>query len=61
LWTRLYRSINDDILPASLIAVEHIISQLFLFSKLDLNDFPLSLKNIDMGLFIQDMVSEPCG
>jgi signal transduction histidine kinase len=38
--------------------MEHIISQLFLFSKLDLNDFPLSLKNIDMGLFIQDVVSE---
>ncbi|MDR1286079.1 MAG: HAMP domain-containing histidine kinase [Treponema sp.] len=38
--------------------MEHIISQLFLFSKLDLNDFPLSLKNLDMGLFIRDLVSE---
>jgi signal transduction histidine kinase len=38
--------------------MEHIISQLFLFSKLDINDFPLSLKNLDMGLFIRDLVSE---
>jgi signal transduction histidine kinase len=38
--------------------MEHIINQLFLFSKLDINDFPLSLKNLDMGLFIQDAVSE---
>jgi signal transduction histidine kinase len=38
--------------------MEHIINQLFLFSKLDINDFPLVLKNLDMGLFIRDMVSE---
>jgi signal transduction histidine kinase len=38
--------------------MEHIISQLFLFSKLDIDDFPLGLKNLDMGLFIRGMVSE---
>jgi signal transduction histidine kinase len=38
--------------------MEHIINQLFLFSKLDINDFPLILKTLDMGLFIRDLVSE---
>jgi signal transduction histidine kinase len=38
--------------------MEHIINQLFLFSKLDINDFPLSLKNLDMRLFVRDVVSE---
>jgi signal transduction histidine kinase len=38
--------------------MEHIINQLFLFSKLDINDFPLGLKNFDMGLFIRDLASE---
>ncbi|MDR1216884.1 MAG: HAMP domain-containing histidine kinase [Treponema sp.] len=38
--------------------MEHIIDQLFLFSKLDINDFPLVIKNLDMGLFIRDAVSE---
>jgi signal transduction histidine kinase len=38
--------------------MEHIINQLFLFSKLDINDFPISLKKLDMGQFIRDAVSE---
>ncbi|WP_132848826.1 sensor histidine kinase [Serpentinicella alkaliphila] len=29
--------------------LEHIVKQLFLFSKLDIGDFPLVLKNIDIG------------
>jgi signal transduction histidine kinase len=41
--------------------MEYIINQLFLFSKLDINDFPLSLQNLDMGLFFQDAVSELSG
>ncbi|MDR1248646.1 MAG: HAMP domain-containing histidine kinase [Treponema sp.] len=41
--------------------MEHIINQLFLFSKLDINDFPLILKNLDIGLFIRDVVSELSG
>jgi signal transduction histidine kinase len=41
--------------------MEYIINQLFLFSKLDINDFPIALKNLDMGLFFQDAVSELSG
>jgi signal transduction histidine kinase len=38
--------------------LEHIINQLFLFSKLDLNDFPLNSKTFDAGLLITDMIME---
>jgi signal transduction histidine kinase len=38
--------------------MEHIINHLFLFSKLDINDFSLNLKTMDMGKLISDMVSE---
>jgi len=38
--------------------LEHIINQLFLFSKLDLNDFPLNLKTLDAGLLIADIITE---
>jgi signal transduction histidine kinase len=41
--------------------MEHIINQLFLFSKLDIDDFPLKLKTTDIGLFITDIVSELSG
>ncbi|MHB9291675.1 putative Adaptive-response sensory-kinase SasA [Hollandina sp. SP2] len=41
--------------------MEHIINQLFLFSKLDINDFPLKVKTIDIGEFISGMVSELSG
>jgi signal transduction histidine kinase len=41
--------------------MEHIINHLFLFSKLDINDFPLNLKIIDIGMFISDTVSELSG
>jgi signal transduction histidine kinase len=41
--------------------LEHIISQLFLFSKLDINDFPLNLKTVDIGIFISGMVSDLSG
>ncbi|MDR0721870.1 MAG: HAMP domain-containing histidine kinase [Treponema sp.] len=41
--------------------LEHIINHLFLFSKLDINDFPLNLKTIDMRRLISDMVSELSG
>jgi signal transduction histidine kinase len=37
--------------------LEHIIKQLFLFSKLDINEFPLNLKNLDIGLFISGTAS----
>jgi signal transduction histidine kinase len=38
--------------------MEHIINQLFLFSKLDIDDFPLVSKIVDIGLFIMNIVSE---
>jgi signal transduction histidine kinase len=38
--------------------MEHIINQLFLFSKLDIDDFPLKLKTTDIGLLIMNIVSE---
>jgi signal transduction histidine kinase len=41
--------------------MEHIINHLFLFSKLDINDFPLNLKTMDIGQLISDMVSELSG
>jgi signal transduction histidine kinase len=38
--------------------LEHIINQLFLFSKLDLNDFPLNFKILDAGPLVADMIME---
>jgi signal transduction histidine kinase len=38
--------------------LEHIINQLFLFSKLDLNDFPLNCKTFDAGPLVADMIME---
>jgi signal transduction histidine kinase len=38
--------------------MEHIINQLFLFSKLDIDDFPLRLKTTDIGLFITNIALE---
>jgi signal transduction histidine kinase len=41
--------------------LEHIIDHLFLCSKLDMNDFPLNLKTLDIGQFVSGMVSELSG
>jgi signal transduction histidine kinase len=41
--------------------LEHIINQLFLFSKLDINDFPLNLKTVDIEMFVFGMASELSG
>jgi signal transduction histidine kinase len=38
--------------------LEHIINQLFLFSKLDLDDFPLNIKTLDAGPLLADMLAE---
>ena len=38
--------------------MEHIIEQLFLFSKLDMDEFPLNLKMLDIGLAVSDMVED---
>jgi signal transduction histidine kinase len=38
--------------------MEHIIGQLFLFSKLDMDEFPLNLRNVDISSAISDMVED---
>jgi len=38
--------------------MEHIIEQLFLFSKLDMNEFPLSMRRTDISLAISDMIED---
>ena len=39
-------------------AMEHIIEQLFMFSKLDMDEFPLTLRRVDIGLVLADMIEE---
>lgn len=38
--------------------MEHIINQLFLFSKLDLEGFPLILERVDLSLTLQTLVGD---
>ncbi|MCL2479790.1 MAG: HAMP domain-containing protein, partial [Treponema sp.] len=38
--------------------LEHIIEQLFLFSKLDMDEFPLSPRHTDLGLAVSDMMED---
>jgi signal transduction histidine kinase len=38
--------------------LEHIIEQLFLFSKLDMDEFPLALRRVDLTLAVSDMIQE---
>ena len=38
--------------------MEHIIEQLFLFSKLDMDEFPLNLRRVDITHAISDMVED---
>jgi signal transduction histidine kinase len=38
--------------------LEHIIEQLFLFSKLDMDEFPLAMRRVDIGLVLSDMLEE---
>jgi signal transduction histidine kinase len=38
--------------------LEHIIEQLFLFSKLDMDEFPLAMRQVDIGLVLSDMLEE---
>ena len=39
-------------------SMNHIIERLFLFSKLDMNDFPLCLHNVDIKCTIADIMEE---
>jgi len=38
--------------------MEHIIEQLFLFSKLDMDEFPLSMRRTDISLAVSDMIED---
>ena len=38
--------------------MEHIIEQLFLFSKLDMDEFPLAMRRVDISLAVSDMVED---
>jgi signal transduction histidine kinase len=38
--------------------MKHIIQQLFLFSKLDMNEFPLNMMNVNICLAISEMLEE---
>jgi len=41
--------------------MEHIIEQLFLFSKLDMDEFPITMRKTDINLAIHDMVEDSAG
>jgi signal transduction histidine kinase len=38
--------------------LEHIIEQLFLFSKLDMDEFPLNMRNVDIVSSISDIIED---
>ena len=38
--------------------IEHIVKQLFLFSKMDLGEFPLYMVDMDLGLELSDFIDE---
>lgn len=45
-----------DTIKNKTIDLEHIVSQLFLFSKLDIGEFPLYLEKVDIGKELSNMV-----
>ena len=38
--------------------MEHIIEQLFLFSKLDMDEFPLAMRRVDISLAVSDIIDD---
>ena len=46
------------IIKKKTIDIEHIIEQLFLFSKLDMNEFPLSMRRVDIARAVSDMIED---
>ena len=38
--------------------MEHIIEQLFMFSKLDMDEFPLTMRRVEIALALADMIEE---
>ena len=47
-----------SIIKTKTAAMEHIIEQLFLFSKLDMDDFPLDMRRTDVALAVCDMIED---
>ena len=47
-----------DIIKKKTADMEHIIEQLFLFSKLDMDEFPLTMRRVDIALAISDMIDD---
>jgi signal transduction histidine kinase len=47
-----------DIINSKAAVMEHIIEQLFLFSKLDMDEFPLTMRNVNISLAISDMIED---
>ncbi|MGV8982524.1 sensor histidine kinase [Clostridium sp.] len=45
-----------DIIKNKTVDLEHIVSQLFLFSKLDIGEFPLYLEKVDIGKELSNMI-----
>jgi len=46
-----------DIIHSKTEDIEYIINQLFLFSKLDIGEFPLRLESVDIGAELEKMVT----
>jgi signal transduction histidine kinase len=47
-----------DTIKAKTNDLENIINRLFLFSKLDIGDFPMNVQIIEVGKFIQDLTDD---
>ena len=47
-----------DVIKNKTAVMEHIIEQLFLFSKLDMDEFPLSMRTVNISLALRDMIED---
>jgi signal transduction histidine kinase len=47
-----------SIITSKTAELEHIIEQLFLFSKLDMDEFPLNMRNVDIVSSISDIIED---
>ena len=56
--TAIMREKYLDIIKNKTSDMEHIIEQLFLFSKLDMDEFPMNMRHTDIALAVYDMVED---
>jgi signal transduction histidine kinase len=47
-----------SIITSKTAELEHIIEQLFLFSKLDMDEFPLNMRNVDIVSSVSDIIED---